>query len=554
MAKLTLNNLTSLTNQTSAITTINNNNDAIETALENTLSRDGTSPNTMGASLDMNSNRILNLPEPTNDGEPLRLGDVPLVVVGSTITAPGSSTNNGIVTWVGTSAAQISSNSVTVVSGTNLSVPGTLTVGTSSTTSVRDRLTSSRTYYVRRDGNDSNSGLTNSSVGAFLTINGAYGFICNNLDLNGQNITVRVQGASVGDGIYNERITTRDWVGYAGSGFGQLTFVGENGTAEIRSTSATATILGAVAETPVTWENFKLTNPNSAGIIAEADDGGLVVLKGCTYGKIGSGGIALASVAESGRILLVAGTHTIAATTDGADLPGTFIYARTGAAVLCQPGVTFNVAGARTFSNAVVDIGSHALFENTGSSFTGTVITGNTYNLDARGFIADTSLITASGTATVTPLAVGMGGTGAISAAAARTSLSAAASGANTDITSLRAAGVTGIGYGTGAGGAVTQLTSKSTGVTLNTACGQITMNNAALASATIVSFTLTNSSIADQDVLILNHHQTGTPGAYTLNAQCGNGSAIINVRNNTAGSLSEAIDITFVLIKGVIS
>lgn len=56
-------------------TKINANNDAIEAALENTLSRDGTSPNQMEANLDMNSNRILNLPSPQSATEPLRFED-----------------------------------------------------------------------------------------------------------------------------------------------------------------------------------------------------------------------------------------------------------------------------------------------------------------------------------------------------------------------------------------------------------------------------------------------------------------------------------------------
>jgi hypothetical protein len=77
-------------------------------------------------------------------------------------------------------------------------------------------------------------------------------------------------------------------------------------------------------------------------------------------------------------------------------------------------------------------------------------------------------------------------------------------------------------------------------------------MNGAALAAGTIVSFTLTNSAIAATDVLALNHHATGTLGAYSLNASCAAGSAQINVRNNTAGSLSQAIVLRFALIKGV--
>jgi hypothetical protein len=61
MAKITLNDLSNITGQeTSAIAAINSNNTAIETAIENTLSRDGTSPNGMNADLDMNGNDIIN--------------------------------------------------------------------------------------------------------------------------------------------------------------------------------------------------------------------------------------------------------------------------------------------------------------------------------------------------------------------------------------------------------------------------------------------------------------------------------------------------------------
>jgi len=107
-------------------------------------------------------------------------------------------------------------------------------------------------------------------------------------------------------------------------------------------------------------------------------------------------------------------------------------------------------------------------------------------------------------------------------------------------------------GYITGEGGAVTQATSKSTGVTLDKRCGQITMNGAALNAATTVSFTLTNNTIAATDLLVLNHISAGTAGAYLLNAQCGAGSASINVRNVTSGNLSEAIVIGFAVIKAV--
>jgi hypothetical protein len=118
----------------------------------------------------------------------------------------------------------------------------------------------------------------------------------------------------------------------------------------------------------------------------------------------------------------------------------------------------------------------------------------------------------------------------------------------------LTTAGSSGIGYATGAGGTVTQLTSKATGVTLNTITGQITVNAAALAAATTVSFVMTNSTIAAGDLLVMNHISGGTGGAYGLTAQSAAGSVTIYVRNITAGSLSEGIVIAFAVIKGATS
>ena len=107
-------------------------------------------------------------------------------------------------------------------------------------------------------------------------------------------------------------------------------------------------------------------------------------------------------------------------------------------------------------------------------------------------------------------------------------------------------------GYATGAGGVVTQATSKATGVTLSKSTGQITLDAAALAASTTVSFTLTNTVIEAGDILVMNHISGGTAGSYSLNAQSAAGSASINVRNISLGSLSEAIVIAFAVIKAV--
>lgn len=96
MAKLTLDNLSNLQNENTAVTTINNNSNAIETAMENTLSRDGTSPNQMGFNLDMNNWHILNLPEPSTDTDPIRRIDMVNANEVTNVLHTASSTTNTI--------------------------------------------------------------------------------------------------------------------------------------------------------------------------------------------------------------------------------------------------------------------------------------------------------------------------------------------------------------------------------------------------------------------------------------------------------------------------
>ena len=106
------------------------------------------------------------------------------------------------------------------------------------------------------------------------------------------------------------------------------------------------------------------------------------------------------------------------------------------------------------------------------------------------------------------------------------------------------------LGYTTEGQGTVTQATSKSTAVTLNKPAGQITMNNASLATATNVTFTFNNSFISVNDILILNVAAGATAGAYNCwVSSLSVGSATVTVRNISGGSLSEAVVINFALI-----
>ncbi len=115
-----------------------------------------------------------------------------------------------------------------------------------------------------------------------------------------------------------------------------------------------------------------------------------------------------------------------------------------------------------------------------------------------------------------------------------------------------------GLGYGVGAGGTVTQATSKSTTVTLNKPTGHITMNNAALAAGASVTFQLSNNLITTVDTLILtidSYSITGIPPEkYSVSGSALISGAHITVKNISAGSLSEALRINFTVIKGATS
>jgi hypothetical protein len=108
-------------------------------------------------------------------------------------------------------------------------------------------------------------------------------------------------------------------------------------------------------------------------------------------------------------------------------------------------------------------------------------------------------------------------------------------------------------GYGPTAGGAVTQATNKSTGVTLNQPNGKITTNAAALGATTSVEFTLTNSFIALEDHITVTIQSPVSKYTADVVGKTA-GTCIIRLTNYTAGSLSEAVLMNFEVKKGSIT
>ena len=105
------------------------------------------------------------------------------------------------------------------------------------------------------------------------------------------------------------------------------------------------------------------------------------------------------------------------------------------------------------------------------------------------------------------------------------------------------------LGYATGAGGAVTQLTSRTTGVTLSTATGAITMFSAA-GSAVAATFIVTNTLVAATDNIIVSQ-KSGTNLYVLLVTAVAAGSFNITFYT-TGGTATDAPVINFSVIKGV--
>ena len=108
------------------------------------------------------------------------------------------------------------------------------------------------------------------------------------------------------------------------------------------------------------------------------------------------------------------------------------------------------------------------------------------------------------------------------------------------------------IGYVSG--GAVTQGTSKATGVTLNNACGQITTHDASLAGGAEVSFTVTNSEVAATDVVIISLQSGASTGTYIVSISAVAAGSFNVTLSNVGSTAGEALVLNYAVIKSAAS
>lgn len=111
-------------------------------------------------------------------------------------------------------------------------------------------------------------------------------------------------------------------------------------------------------------------------------------------------------------------------------------------------------------------------------------------------------------------------------------------------------------GYGVGAGGTVTQLTSRTTAVTINKSSGQITTFNSSMTSGQITSFTVNNSVVGQWDTIQINctNDATTNPVLQPYAAVVSAGSFILVYANNSSASASTAFVFNFTVTHGIAS
>jgi len=108
------------------------------------------------------------------------------------------------------------------------------------------------------------------------------------------------------------------------------------------------------------------------------------------------------------------------------------------------------------------------------------------------------------------------------------------------------------IGYVSG--GAVTQDTSKSTGVTLNQAAGQITTDDASLAGGAEVSFTVTNDKVAATDVVAISLQSGASTGTYIVSISAVAAGSFDVTLSNVGTTAGEALVLNYAVIKAAAS
>lgn len=227
----------------------------VYTASGTTLTRASILASTnSGSAINLSGNAIVFVSPAAEDFNllPNTLGNFGVkLVAGTNVTANRNLTITG---GDANRALDISAADVTISSNSATLLASTSNAAFQIALDIREVLTSARTYYVRADGSDSNNGLTNSSGGAFLTIQKAIDVIYSSLDLGGYDVTVQVgagtyTGGAAADGPF--------------TGKGGVVITGDTTTPSNAHINTSGPCITCTNGAILTVEGFKFTSSGS---------------------------------------------------------------------------------------------------------------------------------------------------------------------------------------------------------------------------------------------------------------------------------------------------
>jgi hypothetical protein len=277
---------------------------------------------------------------------------------------------SSVTTWQRTTVSRSVVGGTAGTSKLNLSSASTVFL-TARATDLRARelLTANRTYYVRTDGSDSNNGLSNTSGGAFLTIQKAINVVAA-LDISIYNVTIQV-----GSGTYTGAVI----VNGPFVGLGTVSLVGD-------TTTPTNVVISTTSTDCITSQNncvlsvggFKLTTTTSGSCLTASANGTIYITGAMNFGSTPTNSPQI-SASNGGKVFNFAANITISG--------GSFAHAyaqQLGGIVYA--GITVTVSGTPTFSYAFAAANNVGFFRSASVTYAGSAI-GPRYNASANSVV-----------------------------------------------------------------------------------------------------------------------------------------------------------------------
>lgn len=370
-----------------------------------------------------------------------------------------------------------------------------------------------------------------------------------------QVINIGVQNESIGsDSLYTAFNKTKtNFATLFGNASPFVTFTGNTGIAvSANSTLGTVDITNTgVTSLTAGDSSVTLSASNGAITITAAGGGG--------GGGVSSVGVLTASssrLTSTGGPIVSSGNITLDLATTGVT-PATYTYPTVTVDAYGRVTSIANAASVGTVTSVGITPGFGIQVTGSPVTTSGNITIVNTgvtrlsagSGITLSGSNGNITVSTAAGAGTVTSVAVNsssltVSGSPIVAAGTITVDLPA-----NIAVGNITANSTGGIGYATGAGSTVTQGTSRTTGVTINNPTGSITLVSAA-GTSSYTTFTVTNSTVAATDVIIVNQ-KSGTDKyeAFVTNVSAGS----FNITfSDVSGTTTEQPVFNFAVIKGV--